>query len=139
MQNRCRNFRVYHSTLDVLKKSPGEMFRGILMHIPRNVLVAMTGLKITDQVTLASYYGVNIFFQTLAYPFLTVQRRLEVRSQLTGFLPESSFGGRGSFISCASELIKQEGVRALWRGYPAHLFALILWMSMMPAGTDFVS
>ena len=42
--------------------SPGELFRGILVHIPRNVLVAMTGLKITDQVTLASYYGVNILF-----------------------------------------------------------------------------
>ena len=58
MQNRRNNFRVYQSMMDYLRSTPvRDMLRGNLLHFPRNFLVALSGMKITDQVTLASYYG----------------------------------------------------------------------------------
>ena len=36
----------------------------------------------TDSIDIKTYYAQNILFQTLAYPFLTVQRRLECRSKI---------------------------------------------------------
>jgi len=35
------------------------------------------GMKLTDQIDIYTYYGQSLLFQTLAYPFLTIQRRLE--------------------------------------------------------------
>ena len=44
--------------MDYLRNTPvRDMLRGNLLHFPRNFLVALSGMKITDQVTLASYYG----------------------------------------------------------------------------------
>ena len=58
MQNRRNNFRTYKSMLDYLRNTPvRDMLRGNLLHFPRNFLVALSGMKITDQVTIASYYG----------------------------------------------------------------------------------
>ena len=47
-----------------------DMFRGNLLHFPRNFLVALQGLKLTDQITLTSFYAQIVGSQTLAYPFL---------------------------------------------------------------------
>ena len=58
------------------------MVRGVFMNIPRNFLVALSGMKIADDsMPLANYYGMAIFTQTLAYPFLTIQRRMECASR----------------------------------------------------------
>ena len=38
-------------------------------------------MKITDQISLTTYYLSSIIFQCLSYPFLTIQRRLECRSK----------------------------------------------------------
>ena len=42
MQNRRPNFAVYPSLLSFFKKSASEMFRGISLHIPRNVCIALS-------------------------------------------------------------------------------------------------
>jgi len=92
MQNRVRNFAVYHSLFDLFRKSYSELARGILTHIPRNFFVALTGLKLTDQVSTTSYYMTTIVFQALAYPFLTIQRRQEARSaQKFGLLDNEAY------------------------------------------------
>lgn len=55
------------------------MVRGSLIHIPRNFLVALQGVRLTSEnMSLFAYYGAAIISQTLAYPFLTVQRRKEL-------------------------------------------------------------
>ena len=59
------------------------------MNIPRNFFIAMTGFRFNNEMSLPIYYGVTILFQTLSYPFLTVQKRLEMRSKIAGFLPEN--------------------------------------------------
>lgn len=42
MQNRNPNFRVYSNIRDFFRKSYSEMFRGILVHIPRNFCIALS-------------------------------------------------------------------------------------------------
>lgn len=42
------------------------------MNIPRNFFIALTGARLTDQVTLYTYYGTALLFQTCSYPFLTM-------------------------------------------------------------------
>ena len=107
------------------------------MHIPRNFFIALSGLKISDQITWASYYGMAALSQTLAYPFLTVQRRLEARSKQVGMLSNDTYK-RGSFFSCFSEMIKTEGSLSLFRGYSAHMLAILFWMSLLPVATNFL-
>ena len=118
-----------------------DMLRGNLIHFPRNFLVALSGMKITDQVTIASYYGQAIVSQTLAYPFLTVQRRKEILTD------SQMLRGRGitgtneyptTFIGIFRKILAEEGLRTLYRGYMAYMLAIVFWMSALPAGTDFV-
>ncbi len=49
MQNYSKNFTVYPSLINYFKSTPvKDMFRGCLVHIPRNFLIALSGLKIQD-------------------------------------------------------------------------------------------
>ena len=42
IQNRTRNFAIYHSLKDYFRQTPvRDMFRGCLIHMPRNMLVAL--------------------------------------------------------------------------------------------------
>ena len=42
MQNRSPNFSIYSSLRDFFRKSYSEMFRGVLVHIPRNFCIALS-------------------------------------------------------------------------------------------------
>jgi hypothetical protein len=137
LQNRHPHFSVYKSTKDLLGKSWRELYRGALLNIPRNFFIALTGLKLTDQLSLTSYYLTTLAFQTLAYPFLTLQKRLESRSALSGLLDNELYN-RGRAINCAKTMIKQEGLLSLYKGYTANTFALVLFMSLMPKVSDFL-
>ena len=49
MQNRTSNFAVYQSLFHFFSSTPiADMFRGCLLHMPRNFLIALSGLKISD-------------------------------------------------------------------------------------------
>lgn len=61
MQNRQRNFSVYLSLRDYFKKTPArDMVRGNLVNMPRNALIALQGMKLTDEISLISYYGMSV-------------------------------------------------------------------------------
>eukprot|EP00347_Sterkiella_histriomuscorum_P016067 403354614 len=136
MQNRRRNFSVYQSLGDFFKKSWSEMFRGIMMHIPRNICIAMTGLKLKNDMDIYTYYAQSIFFQSLAYPFLTIQRRLECQSKLGyGLLKNDEYKG---FFNAVKKIYSQEGFLAFYRGYFAYMLAIMFWMSVLPQTTDFM-
>ena len=128
-QNRHPNFSIYSSVLDLVRKSPTELYRGVTMNIPRNFFIALTGLKMSDELSLTQYYGSTLAFQTLAYPFLTLQKRLECRSRLTGLVSNSS-----SVFS----LVREEGVLSLYKGYLCHSLALLVWMSLLPKVSDWL-
>lgn len=73
IQNRTKNFSVYSSLADFIKQTPfKDMYRGCLVHLPRNFLIALSGLKLRDEITLANYYGQTIMSQTIAYPFMLI-------------------------------------------------------------------
>ena len=78
LQNRTANFAVYQSLADYVRQTPlRDLFRANLTHVPRNLLIALQGLQLTDQMNLYTYYGMTLVSQTLAYPFMLIQRRLE--------------------------------------------------------------
>ena len=109
LQNRRANFAIYKSSRDLLK-NPGELARGLLLHVPRNFFLALTGMKVSDKISLTSYYGTAIVFNTLSYPFLTLQRRREASSAISGMLENT----KTSIIT----QIKALGFRGLYAGYP---------------------
>jgi hypothetical protein len=137
MQNRGANFSVYKSNLHLIKTSWRELFRGVTVNIPRNFFIALSGLKVTDEIDLKTYYATTLFFQTLSYPFLTVQKRLEARSSQHGFLPNDIYR-RGRFSSCMATMVREEGPLSLFRGYGAFTVAILFWMSVMPLATNFL-
>lgn len=57
MQNRSPNFAVYQGTIDFFKKSKLEIFRGISLHIPRNLCIAMSNKYFFNLYILA---GLNL-------------------------------------------------------------------------------
>ena len=83
LQNRSKSFCAYPSVKGFFTNTPlRDMVRGIFMNIPRNFLVALSGKKIADDsMPLVNYYGMALLSQTIAYPFLTVQRRMECASK----------------------------------------------------------
>ena len=58
MQNSLPNFASNPSVKHYFTKTPiRDMFRAGLLHIPRNFLIALSGLKLQDEITLTSYFG----------------------------------------------------------------------------------
>lgn len=53
LQNRKANFATYSSIFDIFKTSYRELARGMLMHFPRNICIALSGMKLTDQIGFA--------------------------------------------------------------------------------------
>lgn len=86
---------------------------------------------------MTQYYAITLLFQSLSYPFLTIQRRLESRSKLAGFHPNEIYS-RGRATSCLVSMVKQEGVLSLYKGYFANTLAIMLWMTLMPKVTNFL-
>lgn len=144
-QNRSSNFAAYQSIVDFIKNTPvQDMLRANMMHLPRNFLVALQGLKLTDQISMTSYYLQIIASQTLAYPFLLMQRRKECFTssqslQGRGFpgLDSEKFGG-SSMFSIAKRILAEEGPRGFYKGYLAYMFAIVFWAAALPASTDVV-
>lgn len=83
-------------------------------------------------------YSTALLTNLLAYPFLTVQRRLECRSaQATSLFPNDAYKS-GRFTACLSQIIKEEGARTLWRGFAAHMLTVVIFLSALPTATDFL-
>ena len=117
------------------------MLRGSLMHLPRNFLVALQGLKLTDQISRTSYFGQVIASQTLAYPFLLLQRRKECLTSSDylrgrGFVGLTELSGSSSLPSLMQQVYREEGLRGFYRGYSAFIFAIVFWAAALPAATD---
>lgn len=78
----------------------------------------------TDKINIYTYYGQIILFQTLAYPWLTVQRRIECMSKVgVGMLGDKEYKG---IIDAVKRIFKEEGAIAFYRGYMAYILAVKL-------------
>lgn len=146
MQNRLKNYRIHPSYLDFLRKTTfRDMVRGNLLHLPRNFLVALSGLKLTDEISYFSYYGQTFVSQSFAYPFLTVQRRLEsVTATRSLYLRglNSAHDYPTTFLGILKQMIKEQGtvqgIKSLYKGYSCYMLATMLWMSALPATSEMV-
>jgi hypothetical protein len=142
MQNYTKNFTVYPSLINYFKSTPiSDMFRGCLVHIPRNFLIALSGLKIQDKITLTNYYGQTFASQTLAYPFMLIQRRLETITSsgyLRGLGITSASEAPTSFIKMAKLTWREEGFKGFFRGYTCYMVAIMFWMSALPLTSEFM-
>lgn len=142
MQNRRSNFAAYSSLLNYFRTTPlTDLMRANLIHLPRNFLVALQGLRITDQISMASYYGQVVISQTLAYPFLTVQRQKECltgsdRLRGRGFTSLAELGSSSSFFALARRIFSEEGIKGFYRGYLTYIFAIVFWAAALPSATD---
>ena len=111
------NFSEYHSILSFFKQSYGEMWRGILLHIPRNLCMAFSGISYLNSIDRRLYYLQNFIMAGVAYPFLTIQRRIECQSnKRSSMLPKMY---KNSY-DAAKKIIKKEGFRALYKGFTLH-------------------
>ena len=62
-------------------------------------------MKLTNELSVGTYYFTVVLFQTLSYPFLTMQRRLECRSAHTSQLLPNEIYNRGGFFSCMKTMV----------------------------------
>ena len=109
------------------------------MHLPRNFCVALQGMKLTDQIGMASYFGQVIASQTLAYPFLLLQRRKECLTSsdyLRGRGMTSLADVQASLPSLFKQVYQEEGFRGFYRGYIAYIFAIVFWAAALPTATN---
>jgi hypothetical protein len=66
----------------------------------------------------------------MAYPFLTVQRRLECQSKLSiSFLKNDEYRG---FFNAMKRIYAEEGLLAFYRGYSAYMLAVSSIISIFP-------
>ena len=72
-------------------------------------------------------------FITLAYPLLTVQRRLECQSaDRAGMIPTRYLGP----IHATGLMLKEEGIRGLYRGYSAYMIATFMYLAIVPIAAE---
>lgn len=74
----------------------------------------------------------------LAYPFLTIQRRLECRSNMPSSMLKNDIYNKGRFTSCLMSMIKEEGVRSLYKGFSANFLTVVIFLSALPTASDFL-
>ena len=83
LQNRLPHFQSYKSVFSLVMGSIQDtgaasgLLRGISVHMPRNFVLALTGYNYFTSVNIYTYVAQCLAFHTLAYPLLTIRRRLE--------------------------------------------------------------
>ena len=77
LNNRIPAFQSYKSSFSLLISLNLQVFNGIHLHLPRCFIISLTGFNWQNSQSVASFLGNQLFFQTLGYPLLTIQRRLE--------------------------------------------------------------
>ena len=133
LQNRLPNFTSYKSLWTMFLSSYREMGKGITGHIPRSFILSLSkaighnyyiaGFNYFSAVNIYTYLVQNFVFHSLAYPFLTAQRRLECQtSSRAGMLPLRYLGN----IHALGLMWREEGIKGLYRGYVAYLLAVSL-------------
>lgn len=85
---RIAAFSTYKSSYTLLINSYGEIYNGSICHIPKNVWLAFAGFSFMSSISPMSFLLKEIIFNGLAYPFVTVMRRVEAQSKSPGMIPK---------------------------------------------------
>lgn len=66
---------------------------------------------------MMSFIAAQSLSQTLAYPFMTIMRRLQCQDKLPGMIPLRYAGWKHAF----KLILQEEGIKGLYRGYLAFI------------------
>lgn len=131
LNNRLPNFGAYKSlfTLALNSRDPSQLIRGLSVHIPVNFLLAFTGYNYFTSTNIYTYLFTQLTFSSIAYPLLTVQRRLECQSvKNAGMIPMRYIGP----LHALGLTLREEGLKGLYRGYLAYLVATSIFTFGVP-------
>lgn len=106
-----------------------DYFNGIAGMVPLALMVVLINNPFGfSNISHFSLVGWGFMLHALAYPFLTVQRRME--TQVTS-KPGMLHGRYNNYMHCILNVHREEGFRGLYRGMPPHLMAAAL-MACVP-------
>ena len=71
----------------------------------------------------------NAVLHTLAYPFLTAQRRMEAQSSGKPGMLHPRYD---NYLSCVFHSFKEEGFKGLYRGYTPYIIAVTIGFTFVP-------
>lgn len=129
IQNRIPNYLSYRNIISMITQSHNIILKGFTLWIPRSFFLAITNFNYTNSGTLLGYFASQNLLYTLAYPFLTVQRRLEVSDTTRpGMVPTRYLGPIHAF----GLISREEGYRAFYKGLVPYLVATSLTISLIP-------
>lgn len=122
LQKNYPNYKVYRSIAHALrrhKNSLGELYLGARVYLPINFIRIVSANAIGFDSRLAILAN-SLCSHVLAYPFLTLQRRLEVQSRhvntMAPFKTKSRLGSAG-LLAMAKDVWAGEGWRGFYRGF----------------------
>ena len=134
LNNRLPNFSAYKSLFSLITSATNfvgstQAFRGASIHLPRSFILAFSGFNYFSSVSLQQLVATHLAFHSLAYPLLTVQRRLECQSgDRPGMIPPRYIGP----IHATGLMMREEGLRGLYRGYTAYMIASAFYLITVP-------
>ena len=77
LNNRLPNFNSYKSSFTFVTSIGMDFMNGITLHLPRSFLLSLTGFNYWSAANIYSFLATQLSIWTIAYPLLTIQRRLE--------------------------------------------------------------
>ena len=134
LNNRLPNFSAYKSIYSMVVSTATatgieQVTRGVSIHLPRSFILAFSGFNYFSSVNLQTFVVTHLAFHSLAYPLLTVQRRLECQSaDRPGMIPTRYMGA----VHATGLMLREEGFRGLYRGYTAYLLATAFYITTVP-------
>ena len=134
LNNRLPNFNAYKSTWTMLTSSGDAFTNGWRVNVPRMFILSLSGFNFTTQANLGNFVASQLLFHSLAYPLLTVMRRLQCQSpDRAGMIPMRYEGA----IHCLGLMWREEGLRGLYRGYWAYILATAIHHIFVPMTAEF--
>lgn len=91
--------------------------------------MALSGVSFLASFDMKLFYLQAFIIHSLAYPFLVIQRRLECQSAHLGMLPKKY----RNFFDAAKQMVRQEGIRSLYKGFSVYSLAIFIWISAVPS------
>lgn len=95
--------------------------------------MALASFNYFKNVNYPNFVLTLLAFQTIQYPILTVQRRLEGQSyNRAGMIPSRYMGA----VHGLGLTYREEGLRGLYRGYWAYIIATAIYLAVIPLAAE---
>ena len=114
---------------DSALRNRGELFNGMPGHLPILGILTLANYQFLGPASLQNLLAQGAILHTLAYPFLTAQRRMEAQSPGKAGMLHPRYH---NYLSCLYHSFKEEGLRGLYRGYFPYLLATCITLTVVP-------